>query len=149
MNGFGNNASCFMRDWRIGNNLECMINFFICFFFCFFFFLNYLFIYLVINFKIVHVWFECRTGKWSAYWLYCNKSTVKASNFEPHGNFGPFFFRRACYYQKASFRNRNEIKVVDILSTCEVVSVHYWHRIRSKKLRIFQEMVQSFHEVQS
>ncbi len=30
--------------------------------------------------------------------------TVKASNLEPHGNFGLFFFRRACYYQNAFYR---------------------------------------------
>jgi hypothetical protein len=43
----------------------------------------------------------------------------------------------------------NEIKVVDKLSICKVGPVHLWHMIHQKKLRILQEMVQSFHEVQS
>ncbi len=59
------------------------------------------------------------------------------------------FFRRACYYQNSSYRKMNEIKVVDKLPICEVGFVHFWHKIRPKKLRFLQEMVQSFHEVQS
>jgi hypothetical protein len=43
----------------------------------------------------------------------------------------------------------NGIKVVDKLLICKVGSVYFWHRIHPKKLRILQEMVQSFHEVQS
>jgi hypothetical protein len=57
-------------------------------------------------------------------------------------------FRIACYYQNASYR-KNGIKVVDKLPICKAGFVHSWHRIHPKKPRILQEMVQSFHEVQS
>jgi hypothetical protein len=45
--------------------------------------------------------------------------------------------------------NINGMTVVDIISICEVGSVYFWHRIHQKELRVLQEMVQSFHEVQS
>jgi hypothetical protein len=45
--------------------------------------------------------------------------------------------------------NMNGMKVVDKLSTCKVGSLHFWHRIHPSKLPILQEMVQSFHGVQS
>jgi hypothetical protein len=76
-------------------------------------------------------------------------STVKSSNFGPHLNFGPFFYRKACYYQNASYKEMNRIKFLDKLSICKVGSVYFWHRIFPKKLRILQDMVQSFNEVQS
>ncbi len=40
-------------------------------------------------------------------------------------------------------------KVVDKLLICKIGSVHFWHKIHPKKLRILQAMVQSFNEVQS
>jgi hypothetical protein len=58
-------------------------------------------------------------------------------------------FRRSCYYQNASNRKMNAIKVLDKLSICKVGFVHFWHIIYPKKLQISQEMVLSFHEVQS
>jgi hypothetical protein len=58
-------------------------------------------------------------------------------------------FRRTCFYQNASYRKMNGIKVVDKLSIYKVGSVHFWHRIHPKKLRILQQMLQNFHEVQS
>jgi hypothetical protein len=59
------------------------------------------------------------------------------------------FFCRAWYHQNASYRKMNGIKVVDKLSICKVGSVHFWHLFHPEKLRILQEMVQSFHEVRS
>ncbi len=46
------------------------------------------------------------------------------------------FFTRVCYYQIASYRQMNRIKVVDKLSICKVGSVHFWHRLHPKKLWI-------------
>ncbi len=40
--------------------------------------------------------------------------TVKASNFEPRGNFG-IFFRGACYHYNASYWKMKGLKIVEIL----------------------------------
>jgi hypothetical protein len=43
----------------------------------------------------------------------------------------------------------NGITVVGKLSICKVAFVHFWQRIHPKKLRMLQEMVPSFHKIQS
>jgi hypothetical protein len=75
--------------------------------------------------------------------------TVKASNFGPHGNFGPFFSEQLATIKTRPMENMNGIIVVDKLLICKVCSVHFWHRIHPTKLWILQEVVQSFHEIQS
>jgi hypothetical protein len=50
------------------------------------------------------------------------KDTVKASDFGPHGYFGPFF-RRAWYYRNASYRKMNGIKIVNKRSTLQILLI--------------------------
>jgi hypothetical protein len=42
-----------------------------------------------------------------------------------------------------------EFKVVEKLEISKLVSIHYWYIILPKKLKIMQEKVQSFQEVQN
>ncbi len=76
-------------------------------------------------------------------------NTVKSSNFGPPGNFGLLFRKGLAIIKTRPTEKMNGIKVVDKLSMCKVGYVHFWHRIHRKKLRILQEIVPSFHQVQS
>ncbi len=73
--------------------------------------------------------------------------TIKASNFGPHRNFGPSF-KRDCHHQNESYTRVNGIKVVEKTLIRKLCFAHVLHRIHPNKLRILQEYVQSFNEVQ-
>jgi hypothetical protein len=76
--------------------------------------------------------------------------TVKASNFGPHGNLGHFFFfQKGLLLSKCVLQKNGWNKSCRQLSICKVGSVHFCHGINPEKLRILQEVVQTFHEVQS
>jgi hypothetical protein len=60
-----------------------------------------------------------------------------------------FVCPRPSEYSMLTTGTSKKKKVVDKLYICTVGSVHFWRRIDPKKLRILQEMVQSFHEIKS
>ncbi len=75
------------------------------------------------------------------------ESTVKASNFGPHGNFAPFTARFVASLGKFCAKNESNLKMKRLF--LQLLSHSLFCRKRFDNRKPSEKMVQGFHEVRS